>query len=219
MAVRTTEHNIFADHDWRWDRRRSKMVLSNFVPATGPPMFNILKAIFLGEEPTVSDLPPQAAMPFQPVFANYQRQYGVPVELLQRGWHPHQFGNTPVVIALPRQFTARFAADGTLEATTDKPQAELTAKLHAGFEDPLLALDFVSDQATQRRVPVHNVGPYRCFYDPGQADPYGVALRMFVVGIPGAVVVMNLWGTREQAATPLLSEVRQMIPHLIGRIG
>lgn len=182
-------------------------------------MLNFLKAIFLGAEPTASDLPPQAAMPFQPVFANYPRQYGVPVELLQRGWVPHQFGDTPVVIALPGQFKVRLAADDTLEAAFQMQQAELTAKLHAGFEEPVLALDFVSDQATQRRVPVHNVGPYRCFYDPGQADPYAVALRMFVVGIPGAVVVMNLWGTREQAATPLLSEVRQMIPHLIGRNG
>lgn len=182
-------------------------------------MFNILKAIFLGEEPIPSELPPQAAMPFQPVFANYPRQYGVPAELLQRNWMPHQFGNTPVVIALPGQFKVRFAADGTLEAATDKPQAELTAKLHAGFEDPQLALEFVTDQAEQRRVPVHTVGPYRCFYDPGQADPFGIALRMFIVGLPGAVVAINLWGTREQAATPLLSEVRQMIPHLVGRIG
>lgn len=183
-------------------------------------MLKFLKAMFLGEEPDLAALPPQAQMPFQPVFANYARQNGLPVELLQKRWMPHQFGISPFVIALPPQFTVRFAADGTLQAAVDRPEPELTAKLHGGFDlNPSLALDFVSDQAEQRSVPVHDVGLYRCFYDPGQADPYAVALRMFVIGLPGGVIALNLWGTRETAATPLLNEVRKMLPHLVGRLG
>ena len=182
-------------------------------------MFKILKAIFLGEEPDVQSLPTQTQLPFQPVFANYPRQHGVPMELLQRGWLPHQFGVTPFVIALPRQFTVRFAADGTLQAATDKPQPELTAKLHGGFDQsPSLALEFVADQAQQLGLPVHQVGPALCYYDPTSADPYSIALRTFVMGLPGGVIALQLWGTRESAATPLLNEVRNMVPHLVGRI-
>lgn len=182
-------------------------------------MIEFLKTLFLGYEPKPTEVPQQGQLPFQPVFAQYQRHGGVPVELLQRGWMPHQFGITPVVIALPPQFRVRFAADGTLEAHHDVPQPVLTAKLHGGFEgNPLLALEFVADQAQQRRVAFHDVGPYRCYYDPTAADPYAVALRDFVVALPGAIVVLSLWGTREQAATPLLNEVRQMVPHLIGSL-
>ncbi|WP_254510499.1 hypothetical protein [Anatilimnocola floriformis] len=181
-------------------------------------MFKLLKAIFLGEEPDLATLPPQTQMPFQPVFANYERQYGVPVELLQKGWLLHQFGVTPFVIALPRQFTVRFAADGTLQAATDKPQPELTAKLHGGFdENPLLALEFVADQAEQRGVPVHQVGHCVCCYDPTAAESYSIAMRNFVIGLPGGVIELKMWGTRESAATPLLNEVRNMVPHLVGR--
>ena len=182
-------------------------------------MFKILKAFFLGEEPELHELPPQAHMPFQPVFANYPRQHGVPVELLQRGWMPHQFGITPFVIALPPQFTVRFAADGTLQAATDKPQPELTAKLHGGFDlNPALALEFVADQAEQRGVPVHQVGQCLCFYDPTNADPYSISLRTFVMGLSGGVIALQMWGTRESGATPLLNEVRNMLPHIVGRL-
>jgi len=183
-------------------------------------MLKFLKAIFLGTEPDLSELPAQAQLPFQPVFANFPRQQGVPTELLRRGWLPHQFGTTPFVIALPRQYTVRVAADGTLQAATDKPQPELTAKLHVeGFDtSPLLAHEFVADQAQQRGVPVHQVGLALCYYDPTLADPFSIALRTFVIGLPGGVIALQLWGTRETAATPLLNEVRQMVPHLVGRL-
>lgn len=182
-------------------------------------MLRFLKTLFLGYEPVATEMPAQTTLPFQPVFAQAQRRGGIPVELADRGWRAHQFPNTPVVIALPPQFEVRFTAEGVLQATIDTPEPALTATLLRDFQaSPTLAYDFVADQAQQRGVPFHDVFPYRCLYDPTPADPLAIASRVFLIGLPGVAIVLTLKGTREAGATPLLSAVRQSVPHLVGDV-
>lgn len=182
-------------------------------------MLRLLKTIFLGYEPEVHELPPQAALPFQPVFAQAARRGGIPVELADKKWRAHQFPNSPVVIALPPHFQVRWNAEGVLQAIIDTPEPAITATLLRDFvSSPNLAYDFVSDQAQQRGVPTHDVFPYRCLYDPTPADPYAIANRVFLIALPAVVIILTLKGTREAGATPLLSEVRQAVPHLIGDV-
>lgn len=182
-------------------------------------MLRFLKTIFLGYEPEAHELPPQTALPFQPVFAQAARRGGIPVELAEKGWRAHQFANSPVVIALPPQFQVRWSADGVLHATIGPPDPAITATLVRDFvSSPNLAYDFVSDQAQQRGVPFHDVFPYRCLYDPTPADPYAIVNRIFLIALPAVVIILTLKGTREAGATPLLSEVRQAVPHLVGDV-
>ena len=56
-------------------------------------------------------------------------------------------------------------------------------------------------------------------YDPTLADPNIITERQFVIALPGAVVSLSIHGTREFAATPLLQEVRNAVPYLVGRVG
>lgn len=183
-------------------------------------MLRFLKTLFLGYEPLPQELPAQAALPFQPVFAQAVRRGGVPVELADRRWKAHQFANSPVVIALPPQLQVRFSAEGILQASMiDIPEPVITATLLRDFHaSPTLAYDFVADQAQQRGVPFHDVFPYRCLYDPTQADPYAIVNRVFLIGLPGVVIVLTIKGTHTAAATPLLNEVRQAVPHLVGDV-
>jgi hypothetical protein len=182
-------------------------------------MFRFLKTIFLGYEPLPTELPPQTALPFQPVFAQAARRGGIPLELANRNWRAHPFANSPVVLALPPQLQVRFTAEGVLQAAVDTPEPAITATLLRDFVDnPNLAYDFVADQAEQRGVPFHDVFPYRCLYDPTQADPYAIVNRVFIIALPGVVIILTLKGTRESAATPLLNEVRKAVPHLVGDV-
>jgi hypothetical protein len=179
-------------------------------------MLRFLKTFFLGYEPSPQELPPQTALPFQPVFAQVERRNGIPVELAQRGWRAYRFTNSPIIIALPPQLEVRIGADGILHASVNSTEPAITATLLRDFvENPNLAYDFVTDQAWKRGVPSYDVFPYRCLYDPTQADPNIVTNRVFIIALPGAVVILTLQGTRTAGATPLLNEVRQWIPHLV----
>jgi len=169
-------------------------------------LFDSLKTFLFGYEPTAGDVQSQHSVP-GPTSA---------MDLVQRGWRSHRFGNSQVVILLPAQLHVWWTKDGALSAGEDPPTTTLTATLQQGFEaDPSLALDFVEDMAERRGLQYHTIGTYRCFYDAGPADPWIVAERYFVIGIPGSVVTINLQGTRDAAATIVLNQVRAAIPQLV----
>ncbi|WP_425617474.1 hypothetical protein NA78x_001152 [Anatilimnocola sp. NA78] len=169
-------------------------------------MFDSLKTFLFGYEPTAADVHSQHSLP-GPASA---------MDLVQRGWRSHRFGNSQVVILLPSQLHVWTEKDGTLCGGEDPPATTLTARLQQGFDaDPSLALDFVEDMAERRGLQYHTVGTYRCFYDAGPADPWVVAERYFIVGIPGSVVTLAMRGTRDAAATIVLNQVRAAIPQLV----
>lgn len=180
-------------------------------------MLDFLKTLFLGYEPKAAEMPRQAEA-FYPVFG--AEGGSVLGDLMRRGWRPHVFGQSQVGVWLPPQFAVRFAADGKLQATIDTPQPVVTATLHRGFEEsPELAGQFVYQLSQQKQRMLHHVGTHSCFYDPTLADPNLIAERQFVIAIPGAVVNLSLYGTREFGATPLIQEVRNAVPYLVGRVG
>jgi hypothetical protein len=114
---------------------------------------------------------------------------------------------------------AEFGPDGVLYGSTTGKEVEFSATLHGGFEgDASRALDFVADLAKQRSLPIHDKGTYRWFYDPTDAPPKAVAHRFWVVGIPGALVVISLTGTRKGPLSEILREVRDEIPHIVGEL-
>jgi hypothetical protein len=180
-------------------------------------MLEFLKTLFLGYEPKLAELPPQREA-FYPVFGAEGRSMGE--ELMRRGWQPHEFGRTKVAVCLPPQLRVRFSAEGILQAAIDTPHPVVSATLHGGFEEnPALAGQFVLQLSQQKRLMLHHVGTHSCFYDPSLADPNVIAERHFVIAMPGAVVSLSIHGTREFAATPLLQEVRNAVPYLVGRVG
>jgi hypothetical protein len=179
-------------------------------------MLDFLKTLFLGYEP--KPLEHRQSEAFYPVFG--ANGVDVLTGLVRRGWRPHVFGNSPVAIWLPPQLTVRFSAEGILQATVDTPHPVITATLHRGFEDsPELAAQFVYHQSQQKRLMLHHVGTHSCFYDPTAAEPHIIAERQFIIAIPGAIVGLSIFGSREYAATPLLQEVRNAVPYLVGRVG
>jgi hypothetical protein len=138
-------------------------------------------------------------------------------DLLRRGWQPHVFGITKVAVWLPPRLMVRFSADGILQGIVDTPHPVVTATMHRGFEEsPELAGQFVYHQAQQKRLMLHHVGTHSCYYDPTAAESHVIAPRQFVIAIPGAVISLAIHGSREYAATPLLQEVRNAVPFLVG---
>ncbi|QDU25725.1 hypothetical protein ETAA8_07950 [Anatilimnocola aggregata] len=175
-------------------------------------MFDSLKTFLFGYEPKPSDLPPQAQRYAAPAPATA-------MDLARRGWRPHRLGNSQLVIFLPAQIHIWAGPNGMLYGGEDPPNITLTATLQQGFAaDPSLAIDFVEDLAERRGLPFHHVGTYCCFHDPGPADPWIVADRQFLIGLPGSVVTLSLRGTRDAAATIALNEVRGAIPQLVGEM-
>jgi hypothetical protein len=122
-------------------------------------------------------------------------------------------------VFLPETMAAAFGPDGVLYGSTTGKEPDFSATLHGGFEEERTqALDFVAHLAEERSLELHEVGTYRYFYDPADAPPKEVAPRFWVVGIPGAVVVVSLSGTAKGPVSELLREVREEIPHLVGEL-
>src|SRR5262249_27144798 len=143
----------------------------------------------------------------------------LPLDLARRGWVPYKFPDSNVVVFLPEGMAAAHDPEGGLMGSTTGKEVEFSATLHGGFEeDRAAALGFLSHMAKKRNLKVQNVGTYSYFYDPADADRRARALRFWVIGIPGAVVVVSILCDGETPVSPLLREVKQAIPQLVGEL-
>ncbi len=145
----------------------------------------------------------------------------LPVELAERGWKPHRFPESNVVVFLPPAVAAAFDTDGTLKGITDSKAIEFYATLHAREEfneNPEASLDAVSHLADAKGLQTLDKGTYRYFYDPTDEDPFTAALRYWVVGIPGAVVVVSILADHSGPRSSALQEVWDEIPQIVGAV-
>jgi hypothetical protein len=143
----------------------------------------------------------------------------LPLELARRGWKPHNFPDSEVVVFLPPAVTASFDPEGVLLGSTTGREVQFSATLHGGFEhDPAKAFDFVSHLAEKKDRKVRDVGTYRYFSDPGDADIEATAMRFWVIGIPGAVVVVSILCNGKTPVSEPLQEVRQEMPHIVAEL-
>src|SRR5262245_43217752 len=91
----------------------------------------------------------------------------MPLVLARRGWVPHRFGTSTVVVFLPPEVGAAFDPEGVLHGTTNGTDTEFSATLHGGFEGSRAsALDFVAHLAEKKGRPVTEAGTDRYFFDP-----------------------------------------------------
>jgi hypothetical protein len=143
----------------------------------------------------------------------------LPLELARRGWKPHKFRGSEVVVFLPEAMVAEFDPEGVLLASTTGKEVEFSATLHADFdEDRAGALDFVSYLAREKGRKVRDVGTYRYFFDPGEEKITARAMRFWVIGIPGAVVVVSILCEGKAPVSEPLREVRKELPQIIGEL-
>jgi hypothetical protein len=143
----------------------------------------------------------------------------LPLDLARRGWIPYKFPGSNVVVFLPEGVAAAHDPEGVLMGSTTAKEVEFSATLHGGFEeDRAGALGFVSHMAEKKGLRTQDVGTYRYFYDPTEAEKRARAMRFWVIGIPGAVVVVSILCNGETPVSPLLREVSQEIPHIVGEL-
>jgi hypothetical protein len=143
----------------------------------------------------------------------------LPLELARRGWIPYKFPDSNVVVFLPEGIAAAHNPEGVLMGSTTGEEVEISATLHRGFEENRAgALGFVTHLAKQKKLSVRDVGTYRYFYDPTEADKRANVLRFWVIGIPGSVVVVSIQCNGETPVSPLLQEVKREIPHIVGEL-
>jgi len=111
----------------------------------------------------------------------------------------------------------RLAVDERLRGVDALAAQDVVA--HGGFDEHRAgALGFVSHLAGQRGLKTRDVGTYRFFYDPTEEDATARTMRFWVIGIPGSVVVVSILCDGETPVSPLLSEVRDEIPQIVGEL-
>ena len=148
-----------------------------------------------------------------------ERGPSLPLELARRGWRPYRFPESNVVVFLPEGIAAAHNPEGVLMGSTTGKAVEFSATLHGGFaENRAAALDFIDYLAKDRGVTPQDVGTYRFFYDPTETDIHARSERFWVIGIPGAVVVVSILCDGETPVSPLLQEVREAIPQIVGEL-
>ncbi len=143
----------------------------------------------------------------------------LPLELAKRGWIPYRFPNANVVVFLPEGIAAAHDPEGVLMGSSTGKEAEFSATLHSGFEGNRSgALDFVSHLAKKGGHRVREVGTYRYFFDPTDEDISARAMRFWVIGIPGAVVVMSMLCNGKTPVSAAFQDVVKEVPHLVGEL-
>jgi hypothetical protein len=148
-----------------------------------------------------------------------KRGPSLPLDLARRGWKPHKFRNSNVVVFLPQTVVAAFDPEGVLHGSTTGENVEFSATLHGDFDEAHAgALDFVAHLAKQKRRKVTDVGTYRYFFDPTDEDITATAMRFWVIGIPGSVVVVSILCHGKTPVSEPLKEVRKELPHIVGEL-
>jgi hypothetical protein len=123
------------------------------------------------------------------------------------------------VVFLPEDVAAAFDPEGVLHGSTNGRDVEFSATLHGGFEENRsAALDFVAHLARKNRRKTRDVGTYRYFFDPAQEDITATAPRFWVIGIPGAVVVVSILCHGKTPVSEPLRAVRREVPHIVGEL-
>jgi hypothetical protein len=148
-----------------------------------------------------------------------KRGPSLPLDLARRGWRPHRFRESNVVVFLPEGVVAALDPEGVLHGSTNGKDVEFSATLHGGFdEDRAGALDFVSHLARKNRRKATDAGTYRYYFDPTEADRAATAHRFWVIGIPGAVVVVSILCDGTTPVSEPLRAVRGELPHIVGEL-
>ncbi len=154
-----------------------------------------------------------------PVRKAPKREPSLPLDLARRGWRPHRFHESNIVVFLPEEVVAAFDPEGVLHGSTNGNDIEFSATLHGGFEKKRAsALDFVAHLARKNRRNLREAGTYRYYFDPTKADITANALRFWVIGIPGAVVVVSIMCQGKIPVSKPLRDVRREIPHIVGEV-
>jgi hypothetical protein len=145
----------------------------------------------------------------------------LPTQLLREGWKPYKFPKSDVIVILPQALMADFSRDGVLYASSDGKEPDFSATLHT---DPHLvknrefALEFISDLASKASTNVIDVATYRYFADPNTQREGTKEISFWVIGIPGAVVVVSLSRHVNEPYAESIEQVRQAIPQIVGEL-
>jgi hypothetical protein len=145
----------------------------------------------------------------------------LPAKLLRDGWTPHGFANSNVVVALPPGVIGRFNDKGVLNAGVPKLGAFFTATLHSNAkftQDRKSALDFVEHLAKKKGATPVDAATYRYFVDPTESRNDSRILTFYVIGIPGAVVVVTLRRPPDAPPSEVVEKIRQAIPYIVGEL-
>ena len=143
----------------------------------------------------------------------------LPLDLARRGWKPYRFPKSNIVVFLPQSMAADFDPEGVLLGSSNSKDTEFSATLHRDFEhDKKSALDFVAHLARQKRRKVQEVGTYHFFFDPTEVDITATANRFWVIGVPGAVVVVSILCNGKIPASESLREIHTELPQIVGEL-
>jgi hypothetical protein len=146
----------------------------------------------------------------------------LPTALLRDGWTPHRFANSDIVVILPKARIAKFGENGTLYASFDRDnKIDFTATLHTSpkFKDQReLALEFVSELSKKKNAKVVDLATYRYFADPNVGIEKSRENNYWVIGIPGAVVVVSLSRYVGGSFPSTVEGIRLAIPRIIGEL-
>jgi hypothetical protein len=146
---------------------------------------------------------------------------GLCTALLREGWKCHRFADCDIIVALPHDFLAAFDSEGVLIGTIDGSSHNFSATLHrneAFTADPKSAYRFVDHLAQKSGATPLDKGTYRFFRDPNVTGDDQLHYTFYVIGIPGAVVVVSIASTPHQERPQALKQIEAAVPDLIGEI-
>jgi hypothetical protein len=95
----------------------------------------------------------------------------------------------------------------------------ITATLHTNpkfTQSKELALKFVENLAKKKGAEPIDVATYRYFIDPKEGHEDSRIITFFVIGIPGAMVVVSLSRQPDSPPSELIKSIRHAIPYIIG---
>ncbi len=146
---------------------------------------------------------------------------GLCIALLRDGWKCHRFAETDFVVVLPHDFLAAFDGEGVLIGAIDGSSHNFSATLHrheAFTNDPKSAYDFVDHLATKSGARPIDKGTYRYFQDPTTRADDELQYTFYIIGIPGAVVIVSIASAPNQERPETLKRIEAAIPDLIGEL-
>jgi hypothetical protein len=145
----------------------------------------------------------------------------LPVRLMRDGWTPHCFPNSTVGVVLPPGVTVQFGDNRMMHGFAHGLGRFFTATLHANpkfTQTKELALKFVGNLAKKKGAEAIDVATYRYFIDPAEGREDSRIITFYVVGIPGAVVVISLSREADSAPSELIDNIHKAIPQIVGEL-
>jgi hypothetical protein len=145
----------------------------------------------------------------------------LPVELMRNGWTPHCFPNTKILVLRPPGVMGVFNDKGVLNGGTRVLGPFFSATLHSNrhfTSNRKSALDFVDHLARKKGAKAVDVATYRYFVDPTESRNDSRIITFYVIGIPGAVVVVTLSRPPDAPPSELVERIRQAIPQIVGEV-